>query len=294
MSRTGASYDTTTLARRLVQSRLRYGYVPGDCPAQLATNEDGGVRFWDPGRAWQPGDIAIFPIPARRPYGRAYTPVVGEVTRCQGRAVTVFIDGSAGGRVFGTASGEETDESLSQWRRSVETIVDVLRGHEDVESRTDFVLWCCGASLVSSLLASLRGDPRFLQLDGQWYVRDGAARLPQAQLEALARRMIWDADRPLATGDLVDFVEPAAARSASTVFGLALSLGGRPDLFLNVEPGARPRWVLAAAPPGEYLAAHAAYDPASGEVLCEPGEVLSEDLVRQLWEADLLDVVVER
>jgi hypothetical protein len=206
----------------------------------------------------------------------------------------VFIDGSAEARVFGTASSERPDDSLSQWRRSVETIVDVLRGHEDLESRTDFVLWCCGASLVSSILAKLRGDPRFLQLDGQWFLRDEAARLSQVQLEALARRMIWEADRPLTTGDLVDLVEPATDRSSSSVFGLALSLGGRPDLFRNVEPGARPRWVLAAPPPGRYLAAHAAYDPASGEVLCEPGEELSEDVVLRLWEADLLDVVVQR
>jgi hypothetical protein len=75
------------------------------------------------------------------------------------------------------------------------------------------------------------------------------------------------------------------------LFGLYLAMRDS-DLFENADPGQRPRWVLVGPPPGSCTVQHAAYDPETYEIICLPEELISPEVVEQLWGAQLLPAVL--
>jgi len=291
LRRRGSAETLTTLVRRFVRGRLRYGperrgdHIAGPAPEDI-------VRFWDPAKAWRLGDLAIFPEPATQDRVRAFAPRVGQIVRVQGNAVTVRIDGRPGTQVYGTTSRDEGGHALVRWRQSVEDVVRALPYRSDEASLVDYALYCFGEAAATNLLSGLQQDVRFVVLEGQWFLRSLAAPLTRAQLEAVAEGMLGAGDAPLSVADLLPLVPPPVAPRAEGLYGLALSLREHPDLFAYVEGGMRSRWVLANPPSTEYVARLAAFDPETLEVLCEPGERLDAPTVQRLWSLDLLRTVV--
>lgn len=287
-----SAQDLTTLLRRFVRGRLRYGPVQR---GTLVTDtvREGLVRFWDPSKAWQVGDLAIFPEPVMRDRVRAFTPAIGEVIRMQGNGAMVRIDGRPSPQVFGTASSQQGGSALRHWRRSVEDLVRALPDRSDELSSIDYTLYRFGEAAAANLLSALRQDIRFVTLEGQWFLRSLVVSPSPAQLDGLAYAMLL-ADRPMTVAELLPLVPPPATSGAAGRFGLSLCLQERPDLFYNVDDGARPRWALSGVPPGDYVARFAAYDPETGDVLCEPGDGLDAATVQRLWALGLLRAVVAR
>jgi len=291
--RTAAAQDLTSMVRRFVRGRLQYG------PVQRGNRVTGPVRgervrFWDPAKAWHTGDLAIFPEPEVRDRIRVFTPRTGQIIRIQGGGVTVRIDGRQGTHVYGTTSTQQGGEALKRWRRSVEDLVRVLPDRSDEPSLIDFALYRFGERVATDLLNALRQDGRFLAMEGQWFLRSLAVRSDRPQLVGLAQAMLMAVDRPVTAAELLPLVPPPVTGGAAGLFGLALSLQEHPDLFTNVDAGARPRWVLSGAPPGEYTARLAAFDPETWAVLCEPGDALNAATVQRLWSLGLLPVVLAR
>lgn len=290
---TAAAQDLTSMARRFVRGRLRYG------PVQRGKKVTGPVRgervrFWDPAKAWHVGDLAIFPEPVVRDRMRVFTPRIGQIIRIRGGGVTVRIDGLPGTHVYGTTSTQHGGQALMRWRQSVEDLVRVLPDRSDEPSLIDYALYSFGETVATNLVSALRQDGRFVALGGQWFLRSLAVRFDRRQLDGLAQAMLVTADRPMTAGELLLLVPPPVARGAAGLFGLALSLQEHPDLFSNVDTGNRPRWVLNGAPGGDYTARLAAYDPDTWDVLCEPGEALEAATVQRLWSLGLLPAVLAR
>lgn len=114
------------------------------------------------------------------------------------------------------------------------------------------------------------------------------------QLEGLAYAMVAAADRPLTVGEMLPLLPAPSSQGDAGLFGLALGLYQRPDLFLNIDSEPRPRYSLAAPPPGDYTARNAAFDPQTYGLLCEVGDTLTPETVQRLWELGLLSTVIER
>lgn len=287
------AYDITTLTRRLIRGRLRYG---PERSASLIVPEVyvEEVRFWDPAGAWQPGDRVIFAVPVSRDQLRSYIPAVGEILKIHGNGVVVSVDGDRSTRIYGTASRVRENESLAQWRASVEDLVVLLGSREDEVSAIDYVFWRHGERIVSALLTALREDRRFTTLNGVWFLVDLADRPSDEALRALAWTMLTDGVIAASPLTLLPLLPTALPEGPAGIFGLTLAMRERPDLFTVRNVGPRSRWSLAGPPPGDYTARLAAYDPNTYDVLCEPGEMLAPDTVQRLWELDLLRVILER
>ena len=290
---TRSAEDLTTLARRLIQDRLQSGFRR-DAPIVHPVTDRDQVRLWDPADAWHVGDRALFAVPEPGAGARSFVPRVGEVTQVRGKAVVVRLDGETGARIYGAAPAFGDAVGVVEWRQSVEDLVSALGDSADENAQVDSALWHYGEEIVTGLLAALRHDGRFCSLEGRWYLRSLAALPSATQLESLAHAMLPEVNRPLTAAELSRWVPPPVHAGDSGLFGLALGLHQRPDLFTNVDSDARPRWVLAGPPPGDLLARYAAFDPESFALLCEPGDVLAPETVQRLWELDLLGVVVER
>ncbi len=293
MQRTQMAYDLTALCRRLLAQRLRHGCELGDasrCEVPVAD----AVREWDPVAAWQAGDRVLLPIPRYTDRFRVFAPVGGEILKRQGRTLVVRIDGQPGTRIYGIAAKGRNYEALERWRQSFEGTAAAVADCQDPELCIDHVLWLHGRAFLSHLLAALRQDRRFVELDGDWFLRRLAIRPSTAQVLGLAREMLWVADRPLTDLELGHWMPSSEARGAAKRFGIALALTERPDLFTCIASGPHCRWVLSGPPPGPYRARYAAYDPETYVPLCEPGESLSPAVVARLWALGLLADVVQR
>jgi hypothetical protein len=155
----------------------------------------------------------------------------------------------------------------------------------------EYVILEHGEKVISQLVEALRGDERFLRLAGRWFLRELAASPTEVQLESLAWGMV-PLEEAKSTAELLPLVKPPVAEGDPGLFGLYLAMRESAS-FENADPGKRPRWILAAPPPGTCTPQHAAYDPESYEVLCIPDEPVSQAVVEQLWKADLLRTVLE-
>ncbi|MBN1250455.1 MAG: hypothetical protein JXC32_22520 [Anaerolineae bacterium] len=290
---TRSAEDLTTLARHFVEDRLASGPVHDATVAQPIAESD-RIRLWDPADAWHVGDRALFAVPDARGEVGALPPRVGEVMQLRGKGVVVRLDGEPGTRIYGAAPAFGDTVGVIEWRQSVEDLVRELGDRSDGRAQVAYVLWSHGEEIVSALLSALRHDSRFVSLEGRWFPRSMAILPSGDQLEGLARAMLSGSRLPMTVGALLRWLPPPVASGDSGIFGLALGLHQRPDLFTNVDSEARPRWMLIGPPPGTYTARYAAFDPELFVPLCEPGELLSPEVVQRLWSLDLLNVVVER
>lgn len=290
IEQTGLARNLTDLGRRFVHGRLHYG-PERESPLPLTVLPRDRVRIWDPEAAWHAGDPAIIAEPGYRDRVRTYLPTIGQVVKVQDHSVTIRVDGAGALRVYGLAGRDQRNASLDAWRASIEVTVAALQQRGDEMSRVDYLLWVRGEEIWSELLGALRHDPRFVVLDGEWFLRSMVVKPSTSAMENLARQMLQTTG-PLNVTELLPWCGAARSAGIPGRFGVALALQERPDLFRNVDTAPNPRWVLAGPPPGPYTARHAAYDPDSYELLCEPGELLSQETVERLWALDLLSAVV--
>lgn len=297
IERQGAGQWLTVLARRFTRGRLRYGPVMNET-LLVASHQPAKVELWDPAKAWSAGQAAVFAVPQAAPESTAVRPWFGEILRTLGQGVLVRIDGQPRPQVYGTAATRSGSEALTQWRQTIEAQVAAIGEDAGEAARVDYALWTQGPRIFGALLAALRDDARFVQMDGRWFIRALAIQPSQPQLLALARRMLLDTRHPQTVDDLLHLLPAPVVDGEAGRLGLSLALSERPDLFANVAEGPRARWVLChpplGDPEGDYVARLAAYDPETWEVLCEPGDTLPWETVERLWALDLLRTVVSR
>ncbi len=293
MMTTRAAEDLTTLARHLIQDRLESGPARSAAIVHSVSDRD-RVRLWDPTDAWHAGDRALFSLPVVRNGQRALAPCAGEVMQVRGRTVVVRLDGESGTRIYGSAPASGDTVSVVEWRQSVEDLIRTLPDCDSVEAHVDYVLWSLGGSILTALLSVLRQDGRFIALDGRWFLRSVAVVPSDQQLEGLAFAVVTVADRPLTVAEMLPLLPAPSSQGDAGLFGLALGLSQRPDLFLNIDAETRPRYSLVAPPPGDYIARNAAFDPQTYGLLCEVGDTLTPETVQRLWELGLLSTVIER
>jgi hypothetical protein len=288
MRKTGRAFTLTDLARRWVRDRLRYGSASGRV---VLVSETRPIRFWNPLEAWQPGDWAIFPITLRRYRETRREPRAGEIVKVTGTALTAQIDGEETPRIWGTPAHRD-DAEMTRWRELLAPYIRRLRRSPQAHASVDYVLFQRGPHIMSKLLAALRSDGRFIEWEGRWYLRSLIASPDEAQLVTLARTMLSEALSGVRLSEILKAMPLAKVDHAPTLFGFALAMSERPDLFSSVETGRYVRWNLASPPSGDYEAAFAVYDPRTYEVICEPGDPLSPDDVDKLWRLDLLATAV--
>jgi hypothetical protein len=291
MEQTGLAYDLTVLGRQFARGRLRYG-PEEEAPLPRVIHPRVRVHVWDPRRAWHVGDYAVMAIPALRDQSQVYLPVMGEVIRIQGRSATVRVDGSKHAGIYGLVGWNHRDAALEGRQEAVEDAVAALRYRSDEVSQVDHLLWTRGGEIWGRLLSALRHDPRFVVLQGEWFLRSLLVMPSRQHLEELAHRVLHSTEEPRSAADLLALQPPDGGSGAAALFGLSLAMQAHSDLFTQIDPGATPRWVLAGPPPGPYTARQAAYDPETYTLLCEPGDLLSEEVVGRLWALGLLRAVL--
>lgn len=282
---TGQAHDLTELAKRVVRGRLRHG-PDASAPAQATWADDRSVRLWDPAGKWEVGDHVIV---ARLVTKGVYEPFVGEIIGVEPRQVRLQLDGVDQPATYLRAAPGSAE--ARKWHAKVREVIAQKRQAPGLDQQVEAILLTHGERIASQLLDALRADERFVRLAGRWFLRELALPPTEEQLTALAWAMV-PLQEPQPTDALVPLIQPPLSEGDPGLFGLYLAMRQHPKLFNNVDPGLRPRWVLVGPPPGPFTPHHAAYDPATYEILCLPHQPVSAEIVRRLWELELLRAVV--
>lgn len=283
---TGQSLDLTTAARSIVLDRLRHGPQLGSRPAPDGRMPQHVVRSWDPTAIWCQSDRTVVIVPNPRP-GHPYVASVGEIISVDSDHVVMQVDGNPIPQVCALGIG-----GGGYGRKSPEVEMARLVDAPSEDAQVDYCLWRYGDHIVGRVLHALEADGRFVELEGQWFLSELAARPDEEDLIALARAIFANSGPPMTATELATRLPRFAPASIAEHFGLVLSMRERRDLFTNVGTFSHPRWTLAGPPPMPFVAQRAAFDPDTYEILCVAGEVLSFTVARRLWDTGLLREVL--
>ena len=284
MRKMGRACTLTALARRWVRGRLRYGTESGDI---ISLPESTPVRFWDPGEVWHPGDWAVFPVAFTRNGVRRRKPRAGQIVRVMGTSLTAQIDGEMRPRLWGIPASRD-DVAITRWRASLDRHIDRLETSDREDARIDWVLFRQGAAIMSRLLVALGADGRFIEWEGEWFLHSLVEYPSETRLCKLARTMLTMEANGVRLSELLSQMPDVEVDNPATIFGFALAMSERPDLFTKVKTGRYTRWSLVSPPSGEYEAKFPVFDPQTYEIVCEPGDRLTADEVQRLWALRLL------
>lgn len=293
LERLAAPQDLKAIALHLLQERLEQGHPVSPAAPVDATCED-LIRLWDPAAEWQVGDILLL---AHDRFGNSkYELFLGEITQAGFGSLEVKIDELQIIKIIPwTHPGAEnvpadSPDSFALHRLLSEMIEKKLRAQDSKERAEGILLWH-GERILNRLAASLRKDPRFIGLEGKWVLYQ---KLPQIEKESLQEIHRYLLQNPGASLD--DLVPVVPNRPTTGVFLLKMiiqsALLASPDRFQNIGTAARPRWNALLPAHDQACVTNIAFDPQTFEILCCPGQRLSQKKVKRLQELDLYAHVV--
>ena len=294
---TGRAHDLTTLAHRVVRGRLRYGSETS-AAARATWSKDPSVKLWDPAAQWKVGDRVVVARRVRTGQKDRFEARVGEivgetVVQREGRTIPAFVlalDGEPEPAKYELAS--PGSEEAEKWYRTVQMVVESQRASVEPEEQAHGILLKHGERIVSQLLEALQGDPRFLELEGRWFLRDLLVPLSEDQYAGLYQALLGRVE-PLLTEALLPQLSPPLPEGDVGLFSLYAALVARSDRFANRGTPSRSLWKAVPPPPERAVGAFYVYDPETYEVLLWPGQRLTPDLAKRLQELGVYDSVVK-
>jgi hypothetical protein len=148
-----------------------------------------------------------------------------------------------------------------------------------------------GDRILSLLAAALEFDPRFAGLEGKWFLLERLPRIDHATLQNVYRLLLQN---PSSSSDEILSVLKEDSSTDQTLWKMALhtALHCSPERFENSGTLTHPQWKARLPDFEQAEVTHYAYDPQTYEVLCRPGQRLSEKKAKRLWELGIYGQVV--
>ena len=191
------------------------------------------------------------------------------------------------------AGGLELDETPQELKTIALRLIRarIEQGSGNVDEQVESVLFKHGERILGRLAEKMQADPRFMGLEGKWFLTD---KLPRIGGDAIRRVHRLLLQNPSSTEDEVLSVLKETGSTEKTILRLALhsALSQTPERFESVGTSARPQWKARLPEIEQAEVTHYAYDPQTYEVLCRPGQRLSQKKAKRLQELDLYRHVV--
>ena len=157
--------------------------------------------------------------------------------------------------------------------------------------QTEAILLKHGETILSRLGEALESEPRFTGLEGKWFLTDRLPHLEPDALQSIYRTLLQN---PSASLDEIVSALKDAGTEDKTLLRMALhtALLRSPQRFDNIGTSAYPQWKARLPEVEQAVATHYAYDPQTYEILCRPGQRLSQKKAVRLQELNLYPYVV--
>ncbi len=286
-------FDLTTLVKRVVQGRFRYG--PDYSPVVL-TSLPGreSVRLWDPADDWVPGDGVIVALWVKfNELGRnVYEARVGEVIAIDEKYARMRLDGISDPKEFQRA--QPGSENALKWHVKVQEVVAQKQASPEINEQVDAVL-LDNPLLTDRLRQALGCDERFICLEGRWCLKEILPILSQDQLQTLYRQLLIQG-KAVRPHEMVQWLHPALQPDEIGPFAIHMALLLIPDKFVSLGTASTPLWQAIKPPPPLWQEAEGAfyvYDPQTYEILLQPGMRLKKATADRLQSLGWYDRFVQ-
>jgi len=289
----GVPENLKAIALTVLRRRLELGQVPS--PAAFAAQKGKpSIRFWDPQSEWEVGDAVLL---LHDPFGNSkYELFTGEVIYLDDEAAEIQIVELQGSRTClrtlpGTQNAQRFGPASQTWREIVSDLAENKLRSNDLAERAEGLLLRYGEHILTYLLDALQMDPRFIGLDGKWCLLKSLPPIDPESVQAIHRYLLQN--QPATLDEILPVVQ--AVRTTDPVLvkmALYSTLQQSPGRFENAGTSAHPLWKARLPAHDQARVTHFAFDPQTFEILCRPGQRLSQRLARRLQDLDLYPYVV--
>ena len=285
-----SAFDLTTLAKRVVQGRLRFGHELSQ-PVLSSWTGRSRVRLWDPAEQWAVGDRVIV---ARRVDDDAqgqkrFEAFVGDVVSFDSKYLKMHMDGIANPIEYERAP--HGSENAVKWYTKVREVVIQKEQSGETSEQTEAIILKHGERIVSRLLHSLEENGGFIGLENSWYLKELIQLLTKDQLDNLYKNLLV-LPNPQPVDQLVSMVIPSPPVNKESRFSVHLGCLNHPKRFSNTGTPSRPLWQAIAPSPEEAVVTYYAFDPQTYQILTQPGQRLSQRQAQRLQDLGLYSQIV--
>jgi hypothetical protein len=282
-------YDLTTLSKRLVLGRLRYGV---ELSPSVLTSWTGrtSVQLWDPASSWKPGDGVI--VALRVGFDEhnhfIYEAKAGEIISLDLDFADMRLDGIPSIKAFRFAK-PGSDDAI-KWHAKVSEVVAQNQASPEIEDQAEALLLKF-PHITDRLLQVMESDQRFVGVEGRWCLKAILPALSEDQIQNLYRQLLIQ-NKSFSSIELSKLLYPENNLAEFGPFVIQITLATYPKLFINVGSSTQTLW-HAVIPSWEQAKLDKyAYDPVTYEILVQPDQSLNKSLAERLKQLGLYNVVV--
>lgn len=279
------------IALRIIRGRLEHGHDLSPAVLQELTGRT-SVQLWDPAKEWQMGDIVL--VATMRKNRLEREAFLGEII-----IAAYEKDNEKRARIRIEELGEEKDFILAapgssralNWHDEVRKTVEKKLESGSINQQAEGVLLKHGERILSQLTETLESDSRFTNLEGKWYL---TSKLPSIGKEALMRvHLALVQNQSSSEEELLPVLKEKSTIDTPLLrMAIHTALQQSPERFENIGTPARPQWKARLPEPDHAEVTHYAYDPQTYEILCRPGQRLTQKRAQRLQELNLYAHVV--
>jgi hypothetical protein len=289
-----APQDLKAIALPIITRRLQRGHdMSGAVLGELTGRPS--VRLWDPAGEWQVGDLVL--LATTRKGNTEREAFVGQVVIANyrrneweiDRRARIRIDELSDEKDFVLALGGSRE--AANWHEAVREAVERKFQSGDISQQAEGVLMKHGERILSRLTGALQSDSRFTGIEGKWYASKKVPRLTGKTMQAIHHSLVQEPSASL--DELVAMVKKEVEADDSLLrMALQTALQQTPERFENIGTPAQPQWQALLPTPQQALVTHFAYDPETYEILCRPGQRVTQKQALRLQQLDLYAHVV--
>lgn len=289
LERESAPQDLKSIALRIIRGRLEHGHDLSPAVLSELTGKS-SVRLWDPAGDWKVGDVVLVARHSGNdqdgdPIHSAY---LAEVMEIRVGLALIKIE-HVGSIKYSLASPGSLN--AVQWHETVREVVEKKLQSDDLEQQAEGILLRYGERILSHLAETLHSDSRLTEFEGKWFPTKKLPRLDDADLKLMHRTAL---QQPSLTLDELMAQVKKNVSIDETFLRVAIqaTLEGAPHRFEKTGTSAQPQWKARLPEPSQAEVTHFAYDPQTYEILCRPGQRLTQKNAQRLQELNLYPHVV--
>jgi hypothetical protein len=292
LERAGAPRDLKVIALPIIKGRIEHGHDPS-LSAQSELNGSPSIRLWDPAAEWQVGDVVLL---ADDRFGNSkYESFLGEIVYIDQDLAEIEIDELQRAktciRTLPGMKSAQTRGAAETWRNLVSELVEKKLHSGDLDEQAEGILLKYGERILTSLAGALGGDPSFTSLAGKWYPVHSLRHLENESLQAIHHFLVQN--QPASLDDILPIINAGPTTDVSLLkMAIQTALQQSPEGFENIGTSARPQWKARLPAHNQAEVIHFAFDPQTFEILCRPGQRLSQRTAHRLQELNLYAHVV--
>jgi hypothetical protein len=161
----------------------------------------------------------------------------------------------------------------------------------NINQRAEGILLKHGELILSRLVEALQFDSRFTVLEGKWFIINKLPRIERDALQTVYRILLQN---PSSSQDEILALVKEDRSTDQILLRMALhtALRRSPERFENMGTSTRPQWKARLPDVEQAEVTHYAYDPQTYEILCRPGQRLSQKKAGRLQGLNLYAHVV--